>query len=132
MARPTATGAPSWPDPPAITRNWLSRRWVTMPADSSGGGIQAGEAARTTPVPEAMRPVPNRLPMVIAQVTALPSRSITAKLVLAGKGGRVPEGATAPLRMASGKTPPRRYTAAAPRARDFASANAPGLAARVW
>ncbi len=38
-------------------------------------------------MPGTMRPVPNRLFMVTAQTTALPSRSSVAKLVEAGSGG---------------------------------------------
>src|SRR6478609_8575832 len=83
-AAATASGAPLWPEPAASARNALRLVFHTSPAASSGGGTADGEAAARNPRPGRMRPVPNRLSMVRAQATALPSRSSVTKLVEAG------------------------------------------------
>ena len=59
----------------------------TSPADSSGCGTAAGDAAVRKPSVGRTRPVPNRLSMGSAHATALPLRSIVTKLVDAGKIG---------------------------------------------
>ena len=72
IATAAASGAPSCPEAPTAARKAWMWRFHTIAAASSGGGKAAGEAARTIPVPGAIRPVPNRLFMVSAHTTALP------------------------------------------------------------
>ena len=101
----TASGAPSWPDPATAARKPRTLPFQASPADSRGGVTARGEAASNMPVPGAIRPVPNRLFIVSAHVTALPSRSTTLNPVDAGNAGREPQVAVEASK-ASGSPPP--------------------------
>ena len=68
-------------------------------------------------MPGTTRPVPNRLFMVIAQVTALPAGSSVAKVVDAGYSGTPAGAASGLFRIWSAFSPPARQRAAAARPR---------------
>ena len=87
----------------------------------------------TMPVPGAIRPVPNKLFIVNAQTTALPSRSSVANVVEAGRAGRGgADGTAAPLSRDAGLAPPARNRAATSKARVLAAWRSDGERSNVW
>ena len=126
MPTATAIGAPACPEPPTVARNAWVFSFQAIAAAYSGVGTAAGEAASRTPSPGSTRPVPNRLSMLSAQATALPSLSSVAKLVEAGSGGRPPPASDVEASRACASAPPCRHRAAT------ASARAVGGATRGW
>src|SRR6516164_1760627 len=97
-----------------------------MAAAYKGGGIAAGDAASRMPSPGSTRPVPNRLSMLKAQATALPSLSSVTTLVDAGSAGRDAPGGMEAVSRLSASAPPCRQRAATASARAFAAPRADG------